>query len=98
SMHRGDLLPRLLDAAAHRGELLLRVAQLRTAEAGRLRRRLTATRRLRGRRIRRLAHLEVLVDAAGEVPEMPAEHRVLLIGDALEQVPVVADHEQGAGE
>ena len=39
---------------------------------------------------------QVLVDAAGQVPQPAVEDRVLLVGDALEEVPVVRDDDQGA--
>ena len=33
-----------------------------------------------------------------QVPQAAVDHRVLLVGDALDQVPVVGDDEQRAGE
>ncbi len=39
-----------------------------------------------------------MVDAARQVPKAFVEDRVLLVRHAFEQVPVVTDHEQGAGE
>ncbi len=40
---------------------------------------------------------QVLVDAAGQVPQPAVEDRVLLVGDPLDEVPVVRDDDQGAG-
>ena len=39
---------------------------------------------------------QVFVDAAGQVPQPAVEDRVLLIGDAFEQISVVGDDDQGA--
>ncbi len=44
------------------------------------------------------AQLQVLVHPARQVPQRPPQDRVLLVGHPLEQVPVVADDEQRAGE
>ena len=44
------------------------------------------------------AQLQVLVDATRQVPESAVHDGVLLIGHALDQVPVVRDDEQRAGE
>src|SRR5690606_41563986 len=37
---------------------------------------------------------EVLLNPSGQMPHLAIEHRVLQIGDALEQVPVMRDHDQ----
>ena len=42
------------------------------------------------------ASLQVFVDAAGQMAQPAIENRVLLIGDPLEQVPVVRDDDQRA--
>ena len=44
------------------------------------------------------AEAEVLVDAAGQVAQAAvAEQRDLVVGDPLEEVPVVGDDDEGAG-
>ena len=40
---------------------------------------------------------QVLVDAAGQVPQASVEHGELVIGDAFDQVAVVRDDQQRAG-
>ncbi len=43
-----------------------------------------------------MAQPQVLVDPAGQVAQVTVEDRVLLVGDALQEVPVVADDEERA--
>ena len=44
------------------------------------------------------AKLKQAIDLTREVLEVPAEYRVLLVGDAFDQVAIVAHDEQRAGE
>ena len=41
--------------------------------------------------------LQILVDATGQMPQPAVEDGVLLVGDALQQVPVVRYHDERAG-
>ena len=77
-------------------DLLLRRAERGAVEAGGLLRRVDC--RLRRARCGglQLAQTQVLVHAARKVAQASVEDRELLVGDALEEVPVVAHDQQGA--
>src|SRR4051812_37151274 len=93
-MNRVDTSRQLLHLAVDRRDLLLGVAQLGARQLG-SGRRMAGVRRIGGGGgVLLLAEPEVLVDPAGQVPQMAVENGVLLIGDPLEQIAVVRDDEQ----
>ena len=106
-VQRSGLLLELLHPALGGTELLLRGMRLRSRERrGRI---APAARRRRPRRLIAGGGLgggpllalgtqrEVLLDPARHMSHLPVEHRVLGVGDPLEQVPVMGDHDQRTG-
>jgi 4-diphosphocytidyl-2-C-methyl-D-erythritol kinase len=90
-----DLVGQPRQAALDGGNLLLRLPQGGAAKAHRG----SPLRRGGGPGggvHRRRAQPQVLLDAAREVAKAAIHDRVLLVGDALEEVPVVRDHDQRA--
>src|SRR5699024_11145619 len=104
-----DLVRELVQLALDRGDALLCGTQLCAVQTGRrgpgrtLLRPARVVSRAAARSLPlgptgslRPAQLQILLYAAGHVPQPATKDRELLVGDPFEQVAVVADHDQGA--
>src|ERR1700742_5022842 len=89
-----DSIDEASELAVRRGKFLLGGATLRAGQCLRLGDMCSRSWLLGGRGMGRQP--QILVNAAGQMPQPAVEDRVLLVGDPLEQIPVVRDDNQGA--